>query len=220
MKGQHEMGLIFDILNVLNSDDMDIVTEAEDITNEVKNETTNLSSDDSDGDKIDNSGDLSLNTDNLLADSTSESNDDQKLEESDNNWKDDFDGSDDDDSQNSLENQNSNEDNTTDDESFSSSRKTKLKKQFLCLFNVLDNNINLISTYVPNVTNDETIKTLTSIKENLTQCKEMIYDITTHDFKELEYHELLKKYVSLNRVYELSTKILETYFKKYNETKK
>lgn len=219
------MGILYDILRVIESDGYGIATEADDITKDVESEASGISDEDSDGDNVDNSGDISMNTDNLLGDddsqqdSNDEDNDENEEENTDNEDElgDDIgDDNPDDptsDDPNDIENQSEEE-----NDPFSESRKNKLKKQYLYLFNVVDNSISLISTYVPNVTNDNTIQTLSSVKENLEQCKEAIHTIITTEFKDMEYHELLKKYVGLNRIYELCTKILETYFKKYGES--
>ena len=214
------MGVIFDLLSELS---MDPALEAEDITNEVKSGTDSAMGRKSDGDgdealagASDNSdGEIDTNTDDILG--TSENNDDSDNQSDDSsegsgeNTDDtgDEEGGDSDDSNSDDAIKDSMEEN---DNSFEAVRKKKMHKQLLAFYETLNDDIKIINEYVPRASDDVTIKALTSINNNLVQCKEYTYRILTEEFKSLDYPVLLKKYVAMNRIYDLCIHALQKYF--------
>ena len=223
------MGIISDLLEEL--DMYTIATEAEDITGDVKKESGDVSGggDDDSADGGVNDGEIDLNTDDLLApkndkndssenedDASIDDNTEENSENGDENLENEDGGLEDGDADNSdgLDGEE-----TNDEDSFSKSRKKKIRNQFLYLNKMITDTIDLIGMYAPNVSDNNTTIALSSIKNNMTQSKEIIFKILTEEFKELEYHELLKKYIALTNIYDLSVKSLDTYFKKYNADK-
>ena len=210
------MGIIFDLLSEL--DDMDPALEAEDITDEVEAGTNNINGkknadggDEALAGASDNSdGEIDTNTDDILG--TSDNNDDSDTSEdgeytSDENNEDsentDDSMSDDESIKNSME---------ENDNSFESVRKKKMHKQLLAFYETLNDDIKIVNEYVPRASDDNTIKALTCINNNLVQCKDYTYRILTEEFKTTDYPVLLKKYVAMNRVYDLCIRALQTYF--------
>lgn len=226
-----------DIINLLN-DDVTTAMEADDITGDVTNQAATGAggdADDPDGDNIDNRGEISMNTDDLLGtQNTNTGNDngndqtqkdptqtddmnngmDENAPTDDMNGEENPEGEMDDMNGDTPEEDGENQDN---DDEFSKTRKAKLKSHFLHLYEVIDNAIELVSAHLPTISDDETIHTLSNITSNLTDSKNIIYTVLTEEFQKSEYHTLLKKYIGLNRIYDLQVKTLEKYYEYYDK---
>lgn len=217
------MEIITDFLNSLNK--YMIATEADDITGDISSQTDDIMG--NTGDDAENTGEISTDTDDILGTKSDNPDDNANMDEEtpDDNQEDPLNdpGSEDIDSLNEenptddLNTENTDEPMQQEDDPFTESRKKKIKKQFMHLYDVIDDSVKLISTYNPNIVDTNYIHVLSSIKDNLTQCKEIIYNLAVNEFQNVEYHELLKKYVAINRIYEISTKTLEKYFEKYKK---
>lgn len=164
---------------------------------------------------------ISLNTDNLLADDNETK--DQKEE-----------GDDVPDGNESgeEENQNTDEEQSTEDEEdeftdpdeglmdddvgeendFEKTRKKKLWELYRTFYKNLDNALKLMNKYVPKEIKPEVIHMLTNIKNNLTDTKETVYKILTDKYQKMDCAELLKNFIGLNHIYDLTIKQLENYF--------
>ena len=214
------MGIISDLLNKL--DQLEPALEAEDITNEVQNNTDKTMGKDVDdgGDEAtaggtDNSdGEIDTNTDDILGTSEDEQTDDDTGDEDEGATNDtaEDDMSDENSEDGSAEDTSTEESLEENDTSFEAIRKRKMHKQFISFFETVNDDIKVINEYVPLESDENTITALTNINNNLTQCKEYAYRILTEEFKNMEYPILLKKYVALNRVYDLCIRTLQTYF--------
>lgn len=102
---------------------------------------------------------------------------------------------------------------------FEAFRKKKLHAQYLALYDTLDTDIRLLAESLPKIQDSLAFNTMSNVNNNLTQCKEYVSEILSKEFDETEYVVLMKKYVALNRVYDIGIKILEKYFEyKKNET--
>lgn len=226
------MGYIYDIISELNK--MNIATEADDITGDIEkdinsvgktinsvsggNVKTNIDEGAPEGN---DNGEIDTNTDDILGTTDDNTEDEADNQENDNDNDDEMGGDD------NLDD--TGEDDITDDEldetmdkeenPFEFSRKKKIHKQFLDFYNVISSNIKLISEFMPKVVDEESIKILNNVRNNLSQCKEYTYTVLTEEYTALEYPALLKKYVALNRVYDICIKILESYYEKYDNEK-
>ena len=200
--------------------------EAEDITGEVQQQTANaLGGSDNMG--AQNDRDLSLNTDDILGikeDPDGGVDDDTSTTQEDN-----LEGipTDDEGTTGDLINNDSTmnpeepEENPLDskNDEFERTRKKKLWSNFKELYTILDNSIELISKFVPNVSDVATIKTLDDIKDNLVDAKDVAYSTMTAEYQALNYPQMQKRYIALNNIYDIITKELETYFDKYHDAK-
>lgn len=95
---------------------------------------------------------------------------------------------------------------------FEAAQKKKLWKQFKSLHETFRDSIDLITKYVPNISDAPTIKAMDSIKENLVTGKDLIYRILTDEYEKLKYPEMQKRYIGLNNVYDILTQELDEYF--------
>ena len=221
------MGFIYDLVHEINI--LDRAMEAsEDITDEVTANTdkmmgrdTGLSTTTRKSSSATNNGEIDTNTDNILGSSDSDDvgGDDGDSPIQDNDQTDenseipnDNDAGDGMNNQDDLSNTDDISNSLKEDNSFEKTRKIKLHGQYLTMFKTIDADIKLISEYIPKITNEMTFHTLSNVNSNLTQCKEYIYNILTMEYEKTSYAILLKKYIALNRVYDLCIKILERYF--------
>lgn len=197
------MGIIYDTLCDMDKENQ-ITMEAEDVTNDTRREAAQMN-----GEQDDSSGDISLNTDNIFGDASGkDTNSDEP---------------------NDVENEESEEDDLPDEDALDglddevsekesdSIQKKQLRKQMTHLYKVIGDDIDLMSEYIPKVTTPETNEVLATIKKNLGQCKECIHDILTEEFAKSEYPTLMKKFVSLRQVYDLTAKAIEIHFNNQNK---
>lgn len=216
------MGWI-DELYKLIEDETPAMEASDDITGEVDSQASKvLGSNNALGD---NNGEIDLNTNDILGtkgDNSSTSNNDSDTLSTD------TDDSDDPDSQNNKSSEDlPDEPNDTPqtpedvmndkDDPFSASRKKKLWKNFKAFYESLGDSAKLIAQYVPNTSDSNTIRALDNIRDNLSEARDMVYDILTKEYPAMSYPELQKKYIGLNHIYDLCTKELETYFDKYHD---
>lgn len=208
------MGYLYDIISELNR--MEIATEADDITGQAEKDTNSVlgkkstNIDEGAPDINSDNGEIDTDTDDILGTDDNDVDTDNQTESSEENNMDE-----------------SSEDDITDEEldenmdekknPFETSRKKKIHKQFINFYNVISSNIKLITEFMPRIVDEESIKVLNNVRNNLTECREYTYTILTEEYNILEYPALIKKYVALNRVYDLCIKILETYYEKYDK---
>ena len=196
--------------------------EAEDITADA----TNAASDVTGGDNVgDDNKDIDLNTDDILGvnepdnnNNDDDSSGDPSADEGDPTNPDEGDGGDSDPSSTdpSTPEEQAPEEKDSDDE-FTRMRKYKLWKNFRSFYKILDDAIDLVAKYIPNISDAKTILVMDNIKEGLQNAKAECYDIMTNQYQTITYPQLQKKYISLNHVYDLISKELEVYFDEFRE---
>lgn len=103
-------------------------------------------------------------------------------------------------------------------------RKIKLRENMVLLHSILSSNLKLLNDYTPDISNDDLSKVLFNISSVLGESKDILFDEIVNGFKKKSYTSLLRTYVSINRVFELTQKTLEKYFENIdllkNETRK
>lgn len=194
---------------------------SDDITTEVGSQASKVLGTNND---IEDNGDIDLNTNDILG---------TKSDNTHTNTPDDSDTNTDEDEtedENTLDNQNiedfpeePNDDPKTPEDimnskndPFSTSQKKKLWKNFKVLYESLGDSVKLITQYVPNTSDSNTIRALNNIKDNLFEAQDMVFDILTKEYQTMSYPDLQKKYIGLNHIYDLNIKELEIYFEKYH----
>lgn len=207
------MGALYDFFNFIYPDQVQqpAMEAAEDITGNVEKEAKNITGDDNGVEMSDNSdGSIDTNTDDILGtkggDNDSTSDNSSELKEDTNNTDDitdensefdDEEGGDDDDN---LDDYSSDDENSDPQEL---KMKLLLHKNYNYLFEILDSNISIISDYAPNTLDENVIQTMAMAKERLEECKQLISSTLKNDFKSASYATLIKRYVGINRVYDL-----------------
>lgn len=163
-----------------------------------------------------NNKEISLNTDDLLADdknsTTQEEKDSSEPESPTNEENLDNEGNEDDDEFTDPDEGLTDDSNTNTEDEFTKTRKRKLWENYRSFYQNLDNALKLMNKYVPKEIKPEVIHMLTNIKNNLTDTKDTVYKILTEEYRKMEYGELIKNFIGLNHIYDLSIKELENYF--------
>lgn len=200
---------------------LSIAQEAEDITSQAESDTAEAT-----GSKKETGSDIDLNTNDILGTKTP---DNQKGNTDESSEDDDSPGVDDSDTDGNITDDSSDEKTDINDDQqmndkmnemsdpFEASQKKKLWKQFKALHETFRNSVDLITKYVPNVSDAPTIKAMDSIKENLVTGKDLIYRILTEEHNQLSYPEMQKRYIGLNNIYDILTEELEEYFNSKKE---
>ena len=197
--------------------------EADDITGDATDAASGVTGGDGSGD--DNSGDIDLNTDDILGTSDPDNNTDE-----DNNPTDDSgDGTDPDnpdgggdvpegegDLPEDLPSGEEKLEESGDDE-FNRTRKYKLWKNFRALYSILEDAVDLVSKYIPGISDAKTILVMDNVKESLMDAKKECYSIMTTQYQSTSYPQLQKKYIAINHVYDLETRELEKYFDEFRD---
>lgn len=202
------MGALYDFFNFVYPDHSPALEATEDITDNVEKEASNIAGDDNGVEMPDNSdGNIDTNTDDILgtksnkdSNNNNEDNSDEpkaeSFEDDDNSDLEDEMGGDDE----NLDDYSSNEENTDPQEI---KMKVLLHKNYNYLFEILDSNISIISDYTPNTMDENIIQSMAMAKERLEECKQLISSTLKNDFKTSSYATLMKRYVGINRVYDL-----------------
>lgn len=90
--------------------------------------------------------------------------------------------------------------------------KSKIRDHMVHLYNLLGSNIETLTKSMSSIEDYETVRTINAILSNMRNAKDYLYKTLTEDLKTTEYSELLRKYITLKRVYEISIKMLEVHF--------
>lgn len=206
------------IQKIVSSAHIAIATEAEDITNQIDDDVNNIfgNSDDSDSDKQDSQNTDYLDNDNIDNDWSTTS--DENMQQEENN---DLNNNGLDDTQNSDGENNEDNEFMQDQKNDVTEIKNKqiLHERMMFLYNILTDNLNLLSAYSPESNNPEIVMIINNIKSNLADCQSISHRIMTTEFEDKSYNELMRKYISLKRVYDLSIEMLERVFQNIRERK-
>ena len=214
---------IDDILQLMQSG-YEVATEAEDITGDVIDQGQQLANDSGVDGSDGNNGEISTDVDDLLGtknpenDNTGDDNSGDDGGEGDGSDLPDEppeENSEGNDNEDMLSGESSEEDNKNNE--FEQSRKIKIWKELREFYDTLSDSLDLISKYMPDLSDSATIKSMGNIKENLSEAKSLVMRTLVDDYKSLSYPKLQQRQVGLNHIYELCIKELEVYFDKYRQ---
>ena len=90
--------------------------------------------------------------------------------------------------------------------------KSKIRDHMVHLYNILGSNIETLTKSMSSIEDYRTVQTMNTILSNMRNAKDYLYKTLTEDLKTTDYSELLRKYITLKRVYEISIKMLEVHF--------
>ena len=88
-------------------------------------------------------------------------------------------------------------------------KKRKLKKNMILFYNIISANINILLTADSVSDNDTLNKIFINVQNSLMECKHILFEYLTTEFETASYAQSLKKYVILNKIYDICIKILE-----------
>lgn len=92
-------------------------------------------------------------------------------------------------------------------------KKNPIRDNLAQLYTIVSGDIEIISTSLNNMNDLPSIKVANAVLRHLRNCKTYIYKTLTEDAPDIEYDELLRRYITLKRIYEVCVKMLEVHFK-------
>ncbi len=224
------MGIFFDFFN--DNDIFSKATEADDITVQARNDSTKAigkqslpgkpasmnNARDIDPDSADDilgtknkqsSSDTDpAQPDDSASDDDADNTDDDQSDDSDPDSADD-DGSDTDDANPDDTGSDGTDDTTSDDTQSpeETQKRYSLYTNMSLFYNIISSNLDIM--YSTPVESEENAKIIQSVITNLTDCKDILYNILCNEFKNSSYVKLQQKYIALKQVYDLCIKLLD-----------
>lgn len=114
----------------------------------------------------------------------------------------------------------SNDENQSSVEKSIFSDKNTLNKNMIYFFNIIRSTINSLENEIGLCDDQETIRVINSVTQNLYAAKNVLYKLITKEISKLPYETLVTKYVTIKRIYDISCDMIEEYFKENRNKKK
>jgi len=192
--------------------DFQLALEADDITEEARQMRRNTAAnvDDEGDENLDNRGNIDDNTDDILGtnETPEETEDDPTADETEETAEEDPNADPADDEFADEDIDESGEDETP-EETADDIKKRKLKKNMILFYNIISSNINIISS-TDIISEDEAVnKVYINVQHLLMECKRILFEYITNDFNNDSYAQALRKYVNINKIYDICIKMLE-----------
>lgn len=97
--------------------------------------------------------------------------------------------------------------------------KNRVRDNLITLYTVICGDIETITNSLTFVDNAQTIQVLNTVLNHLRNTKDYIYKTLTQNLTGLDYDELLQRYVTLKRVYDVCGEMIKHYFKNNGKQK-
>ena len=91
-------------------------------------------------------------------------------------------------------------------------KKNSIRDNLAQLYTVIAGDIETLVSTLSNLNDANALKVVNAVLLHLRNCKDYIYKTLTVNLTQLEYDELLRRYVTIKRVYDICIKMLETHF--------
>lgn len=91
--------------------------------------------------------------------------------------------------------------------------KNRIRDNLVQLYAICSGDIETIVNSLNHVDNPITIQVLNAVLNHLRNCKDYTYKTLTQNLANLEYDELLQRYITLKRVYDICGEMLKEHFK-------
>lgn len=91
-------------------------------------------------------------------------------------------------------------------------KKNYLRDNMVAFYNVLVNNIDLLSESIGNLNEQQSIDITNKVIDNIREIKRLLMNAISNDLSNNEYEEVLRKYITLRRVYDISIEMLDKHF--------
>lgn len=98
-------------------------------------------------------------------------------------------------------------------------KKNRVRDNLVQLYTIISGEIEIIVNSLTNVNDQQTIDVINRVINHLRNCKSYLYKTLTQNITTLEYDELLQRYITLKRVYDICIEMMEKHFKKDKENK-
>ena len=98
-------------------------------------------------------------------------------------------------------------------------KKNKIRDHIVNLYSIVSGDIELITNSLSLIENSTTIQVLNTVLNHLNNCKTYCYKLLVDEAPKLEYEELLQKYITLKKVYDICGEMLKKHFKSNGKNK-
>lgn len=107
-----------------------------------------------------------------------------------------------------------NENNSTTEENSSVSiyKKNQLRDNMILFYDILANNIELLTNSISTINDPESIEVCNKVIENLQSAKDYLFTEIKDGLSKHPYEEILRKYIALRKVYDISAEMLDKHF--------
>lgn len=92
-------------------------------------------------------------------------------------------------------------------------KKNRIRDNLVQLYTIISGDIEIIVNSLTNVNDEKTVQVINAVLNHLRNCKNYIYKTLTQNLTSLEYDELLQRYITLKRVYDICIEMMERHFK-------
>ena len=119
---------------------------------------------------------------------------------------------------NGNENQPSDQEPVNDDLAFA--QKNRIRDNLIQLHTIISGEIEIIVNSLSNINDENTLHVLNLVLNHLRNSKSYLYKTLTQNIQSLEYDELLQRYITIKRIYDICTQMLEKYSENANKKNK
>lgn len=105
-------------------------------------------------------------------------------------------------------------DETSGNEDLLFTKKNRIRDNMVQLYTIISGNIEIIVNSLTNINDDKTVHVMNNVLNHLRNCKNYIYKTLTQNLTSIEYDELLRRYITLKRIYDICIEMMEKHFKK------
>ena len=112
------------------------------------------------------------------------------------------------------------EDNSAPNEDLTFISKNRIRDNLVQLYSIVTGNIEVIVNSLTAINDESTISVMNAVLNHLRNCKDYIYKTLTQNLTSLSYDELLQRYVTLKRVYDICAQMMEKHFDTASKDKK
>lgn len=97
-------------------------------------------------------------------------------------------------------------------------KKNRIRDNLAQLYTIISGDIEIIVNSLTGINDMNTVHVINMVLSHLRNCKDYIYKTLTQNLTSLDYDELLQRYITLKRVYDICIEMFEKHFKR--ESKK
>ena len=108
--------------------------------------------------------------------------------------------------------QNPTEGETQSDEDLLFAKKNRIRDNLIQLYTIISSDIEILVNSITTINEPSTIRVVNNVLGHLRNSKTFLYKTLTQNLNSLEYDELLQRYVTIRRVYDICIEMLKQYF--------
>ncbi len=92
------------------------------------------------------------------------------------------------------------------------SDKNTLKENIIYFLNTLRSDLDELTNSLGNLNDLDSIQVVNSVMTSLRNCKDILHKVLTDEMESSSYEELMRKYITIKRIYDISIEMLDKHF--------